>query len=85
LFITHANGEPAKYHRLDQIPEYFRRVYKDCRDWSDNLYEALLSVLENKLLYGGPEVGIGEDYPDYFFCATVDDEDLPWDRTQVDW
>jgi hypothetical protein len=46
-------------------------------------------VLKNNSLYYGSELEAGSIehpmYPDYFFCATVDDDDLPWDRSQTDW
>lgn len=70
-----------------KFPEYFRKLSKKRWGESDeNIQAALSAVLENHLLYGGSEHKAGsDDYPDYFFCATVDDDDFPWDRTQTDW
>jgi len=77
----------VEYNGGTELPEYFRQVRMQYwEDWDDDLKEALSAVLKNNLTYAGAgyEAG-GEPYLGYFLCATVDDDDLPWDRTQTDW
>jgi hypothetical protein len=88
-------------HRLAKVqssgktlPEYFRQINQqvqvelEANGWEgdeDAIVLALDAVLKSNLLYAGSEHEAGGRYPEYFFCATVDDDDLPWDRTQTDW
>jgi len=73
-----------------ELPEYFRNLskvdWKAWENWTEDFKDGLSNVLKNNLVYcwSGVEAGSG-DYEEYFFCATVDDVDLPWDRTQIDW
>jgi hypothetical protein len=98
LYINEHGGQDLvsrlagiKYSR-NALPQYFREIdtlyWGDGENWGryDDIDIALETVLKNNLLYAGSkhEAG-GEHFPDYFFCATVDDDDLPWDRTQTDW
>lgn len=88
-FVSRLAG--IKYSRKN-LPQYFREIntldWGDGESWEryDDIKIALEIVLENNLLYAGSEHEAGgERFPHYFFCATVDDNDLPWDRTQTDW
>jgi hypothetical protein len=96
LAMTRYNSDDA--HRLEQIeydcevglPRYFYEVSKGFwGDFDEDIRGELLPVLKNNLLYSKSELKAGSIehpmYEDYFFCATVDDDDLPWDRSQTDW
>jgi hypothetical protein len=86
----HLASRIAKIEYSSQVtllPEYFRKLSKeDWGEWDDSLQNELSAVLKNNSLYPGPGVEAGSlDREGYFFCAIVDDEDLPWDVTQTDW
>jgi hypothetical protein len=83
------------------LPEYYRDVYcgnileEDYdSEYEDGQYKeditmiesALKPVLENRLKFSGRDLLAGErPFEKHFLCATIDDDDLPWDRTQTDW
>jgi hypothetical protein len=96
LVMTRYNSDDA--HRLAQIeydcevglPRYFYKVSKGYwGEFDEDIREELSPVLKNNLLYSGSELEAGSMehsmYEEFFFCATVDDNDLPWDRSQTDW
>jgi hypothetical protein len=70
------------------LPLYYRRLYEE----EELMYEVekafkehIGPLMENNLaLYrvGDMTDSIKEDY---FLCVTIDDEDLPWDTTKIDW
>jgi hypothetical protein len=69
---------PAYFRLLCQKQEERRKV---CRDYifSDKVEDLLGGVLKNNLvLYRGHD-------DSHFFCAVIDDEDLPWNPEEVDW
>jgi hypothetical protein len=78
------------------LPEYYRDLHRgyvrydeDC-DYGDKtgLVECILQpLLENNLKFDGRDELAGSDcgFLVYFLCATIDDEDLPWARTETDW
>jgi hypothetical protein len=73
---------------LDSVLPKLYRKFLD-RDYGlagRGLRVALDDLLENKLTFDRSAVA-GGDYPfnEYFLCATVEDEDLPWDPTETDW
>ena len=70
------------------LPLYYRKLYE-----KDGLYyevetafkEKIGPLMENNLaLYrvGNMRDSVKENY---FLCVTIDDEDLPWDMTQIEW
>jgi hypothetical protein len=75
------------------LPLYYRKLY----DREITLYEVAEAfkeqigpLVENNLaLYRVGEVPLGDMRDDlkgnYFLCVTVDDEDLQWDTTQIEW
>jgi hypothetical protein len=76
------------------FPEYYRNLkdgqgtYDTCNygDEREEVEDILDTVLENNLKFGGSKCLSGkEPFENYFLCATVDDDDLPWDRSQNDW
>ena len=91
--MTHDDAELAStlakidYCSKINLPEYLREVsIAYWGDWDDEIQKLLSAVLTNSLLYSGSEIEVGsEGHESYFLCATVDDDDLPWDRTQTDW
>ena len=52
----------------------------------DDVIDQFDAVPKKNLLLDreGREAGAG-DWEDYFFCAEIEDDDLPWDITEVDW
>ena len=73
------------------FPRYFRSLSKiayweETKLHEDDVIDQFDAVLKKNLLFGreGREAGVG-DWEDYFFCAEIEDDDLPWDITEVDW
>jgi hypothetical protein len=77
----------VEYDEETKLPQYFRQIGKQYwGHWNGNINAALSDVLGNCFVYSGSGVEAGSEwYEAYFLCATVDDEDLPWDRNQTDW
>ncbi|KAE8442865.1 hypothetical protein EG329_002607 [Mollisiaceae sp. DMI_Dod_QoI] len=66
-------------------PWYFRRISDDTSLLSR--YLSLENLLENRLALD-PKCTAGaeeDELQDYFLCAHIDDKDLPWDVTEIDW
>jgi hypothetical protein len=60
---------------MRQKPKYRGTPFKD----------AISGLLENNAILGdghweGEELG-----SDYFLCANIKDEDMPWDSAEIDW
>jgi hypothetical protein len=50
------------------------------------LEDKLRIILQNELVLDNSGCGPGEGgYESYVLCATIRDEDMPWDATQIDW
>lgn len=68
------------------LPQYYRRVSEIVVDGDEKLFlretESLLQ--KNLMLHHGPRSGVGK-FKDYFLCAEIADEELPWDQNQTDW
>lgn len=45
----------------------------------------LRDLLRNNLVLGQDYNAGKEQYPNRFFCGTIDAEDLPWDPTEKEW
>ncbi|KAK6583446.1 hypothetical protein PZA11_004522 [Diplocarpon coronariae] len=65
------------------------KIYRSCNEqWEEHLEirREIGNVMANNLVLhdniGYPGEG---DHEAYFLCAAVDDEDLPWDASQMDW
>lgn len=69
------------------LPLYFRLVMeKEGLYLTDSLRYVLAEVLECNLAFNRDDYTPGKDDHDGdFFCATIDDDELPWDVTEVDW
>jgi hypothetical protein len=90
--------EEFKKVRLDghvTLAGYYRDLYCgqgsngevcDYGEFKDNIAEALETLMENNLkIYGNDDFSGRDPFAGYFLCAIIDDDDLPWDRTQTDW
>jgi hypothetical protein len=66
-------------------PLYYRNLY-NCESFGQILYETIAPLLKNNLMLErrGPSTG-DNLYDDFFLCAAIEDEDLPWDITEFDW
>ncbi|KAE8442861.1 hypothetical protein EG329_002603 [Mollisiaceae sp. DMI_Dod_QoI] len=72
-------SEWRQYQDGVSLPVYFRKVH------SMGLIDAS-KLLTNNLVLQGRDYLAGEgDYQDWFLCAEISDEDLPWDITQTEW
>lgn len=78
------------YEHEDLYPRWLRGIMDD----QENLGADLLNdsqgdfdgLLDNKLVLDKGVCRAGEgDFENYFFCAEVSDEDLPWDINETDW
>jgi hypothetical protein len=69
------------------LPEYYRRLYEigASNSVQFNLRKAIKPLFENNLCLPRPSSWVEERRTNYFFCITIDDEDLPWDTTQTVW
>jgi hypothetical protein len=80
--------EMKRSNRLKiSLPEYYRRLYEIGASYSVqwNLRKAVKPLFENNLCLPRPSSWVEEKRKNYFFCITIDDEDLPWDTTQTVW
>ncbi|ATZ50441.1 hypothetical protein BCIN_05g07930 [Botrytis cinerea B05.10] len=62
-------------------PEFFRTLVDQEEEFLDDLETVLSGNLQ---LDSSAMAGIGR-YDDHFFCASLSDEELPWDTTETDW
>ena len=53
-------------------------------DKRQKVRKALRALLENKLTFNPCLAGTGV-HMEYFLCAEIDDEDIPWDMNEADW
>jgi hypothetical protein len=52
----------------------------------NSLQDALRDLLVNNLVLDRTGYAAGEgDYESYFLCANVEEEEMPWDKGEVDW
>lgn len=66
------------------FPEYFRQLSQRKADL--RIESNLEEILKNNLVLGRNEIVAGTGaFKDYFLCASIEDEDLPWDLTEIDW
>ncbi|TVY51276.1 hypothetical protein LCER1_G005999 [Lachnellula cervina] len=68
------------------LPEYYRQLY-ECRQLPKPLKNLIKPLLKNNLKLDSRESQAGESgaYKNYFLCASIEDEDLPWDLNKRDW
>jgi hypothetical protein len=74
------DGDPT----FEPLPRYMRRI----RDAGMNILsrENLDNLLRNRLVLNHCAYRAGDFLCyDHFLCATIADEDLPWDLTETDW
>lgn len=70
-----------------RLPEYYRKLYTYLGRGIPDSYEPLLKPLvkNNLCLDRSGEVSGQGSYAQYFLCADISDEDLPWNVHQDDW
>ncbi|CZR55512.1 uncharacterized protein PAC_05400 [Phialocephala subalpina] len=74
-----------------ELPIYYRAVVSlqetRSREWDVSEFRsALKNLLKNNLAFDRQEWCAGESKsPDYFLCAWIKDEDLPWKVDEEDW
>jgi hypothetical protein len=67
------------------MPMYYRKMIAYSGPGQDVVRRILGPLLQKKLTLDRSGLGAGENrFADYFFCVEISDEDLPWDRSQVD-
>jgi hypothetical protein len=69
------------------LPLYYRDLYESHDGSSSEIVRTVLAHLFKKNLLldkSGATAGF-DKYIEYFLCAEIDDEDLPWDINQKDW
>ncbi|TEY34314.1 hypothetical protein BOTCAL_0638g00050 [Botryotinia calthae] len=62
-------------------PRFYRELTNRGEDFSE-IFEKLLS---GKLQLNVSAVAGKGLYENHFFCASLSDEELPWDTTEIDW
>jgi hypothetical protein len=73
------------------MPLFFRQVSMYLGPGGDDIRRVVGTLLRSSLqLEYYQQIGAGQsgphrDYRDFFLCTEISDEDLPWDRTQVEW
>lgn len=71
------------------MPHYFREILSRNNNLPEEISaadEGLESLLENKLVLDRKARVAGEgNEEDYFLCASIEYEDLPWDMEETDW
>ncbi len=72
-------SEWRQYQDGVSLPVYFRKVH------SMGLIDASKLLTNNLVLHGRDYLAGEGDYQDWFLCAEISDEDLPWDITQTEW
>lgn len=66
------------------LPKFFQAVFQNTQDWGSS--EEITELLSNNVTLDRRVLVVGDRYkPDSFFCAQIDDEDLPWDVNQIEW
>lgn len=67
-----------------RLPFYFRTILESGKS-TISIERSLRNLLENNLFFnpGNDQAGEGKNLGN-FFCATIDDEDLPWDQDSIE-
>ena len=85
--VTQVAHDVASDHKsLACLPCFYRRLHGSdlCIEESELKDDHIKPLLENKLIL--PKFhGVEEDFGCHFLFVEVDDDELPWDRTQTDW
>lgn len=73
-----------------RLPWFYRAVYADGyggeREYQEMVREIVGPLLVSKLVFERDGLRPGKDlYDHHFLCATVEDDEIPWDQTQADW
>jgi hypothetical protein len=69
------------------LPYFYRRIHtRACSENITEFKDMLSPILKNNLILDrtGGIAGDGQ-YEGFFLCIEIDDDDLPWDHTQLDW
>ncbi|KUJ24557.1 uncharacterized protein LY89DRAFT_776649 [Mollisia scopiformis] len=79
-----------------KLPEFLRQIFRNSPLIANLTKDRCGGLLDSKLVIdkGTYQVGVDdarrgrgglEDCNDRFFCAEIDDEDLPWDINETEW
>jgi hypothetical protein len=80
-----AKTTSIKFRKFICQPLYYHKLYNS-GPFDRILYETIAPLLKNNLLLDGGGSSIGDGiYDDFFLCAAIEYEDLPWDITEIDW
>ncbi|CZR63412.1 uncharacterized protein PAC_13309 [Phialocephala subalpina] len=80
--------EMSPYRPPARSPNFFRKLLSPgfAKSEPSELKTSLKAVMVNNLVLDKSGCGAGEGpYLTYLLCANIKDEDLPWDRDEVDW
>ncbi|KAI9642862.1 hypothetical protein NHQ30_008596 [Ciborinia camelliae] len=67
------------------LPQHYRTLYEDV-GWGSEFQPLLSVAMRNNLILDRSKVGAGQGkFKEYFLCAEVTDEELPWDQEEEDW
>jgi hypothetical protein len=87
--LRDAGKQDMERKRFVSLPSFYRKVRRDLESEVDSKYEKLKflldNLLKNNLVFGRDLVAGEGPAENHFLCVTVDDNELPWDRTQIDW
>ncbi|KAF8853704.1 hypothetical protein BDZ45DRAFT_694016 [Acephala macrosclerotiorum] len=79
---------PDDLRRPTRNAAYYRRlkmhVELDYSEYYPQLYKKLDILFKNNLRFDRSGLGAGEGPYQYFLCASIKDEDLPWETTELD-
>ncbi|KAF7903040.1 hypothetical protein EAF00_002942 [Botryotinia globosa] len=94
IFENHLEAQEAMYTKASSRGQLFKAMggigvkpyfYRKLVGREEEFSEDLNEVLSGKLQLDSSAVaGVGH-YDDHFFCASLSDEELPWDTTETDW
>jgi hypothetical protein len=71
------------------LPHFYRQIHtRACSENVTLLKDMLSPILKNNLILDRSDGSAGNgdgQYKGFFLCIEIDDADLPWDHTQLDW
>ncbi|KAE8448673.1 hypothetical protein EG329_009099 [Mollisiaceae sp. DMI_Dod_QoI] len=87
--ILSVDNGPNRMRRPTRNAAYYRALETqfELKDFSDDcpmLWRAFGNLFKNNLIFDRSGLGAGEGPYQYFLCASIKDEDLPWDPKEVD-
>ena len=84
-FRDRAETSAIRSERFVSKPSYYHNLY-NYTSFHRNLYDAIAPILKNNLMLVRRGSSTGHNlYDDFFLCAAIEAEDLPWDIREFDW